>query len=452
MKMWRPVRPSSFILLLLAMMLLGGCTTLTRQNAVPADLHGQETIEGMPGVRYQFYSQHGLDAMLQDLQRGSHEQGYVGDPTRRDTAYYLSLSGGGDNGAFGAGLLTGWTEHGDRPAFDLVTGVSTGALIAPFAYLGPDYDHVLKYVYTETTRADIFVELGLMGALLGDAYADTTPLFRLISKYVTADLLKKIAYEYDVRNRWLIMATTNLDAGVPVLWNMGKIASVGTPEALNLFRKIMLASAAIPGAFPPVMFDVMADGKHYQEMHVDGGTATQVFMYPAALGAEARRAGIVSPYKKREAYVIRNARLDSEWQQIERNTLDIMGRAINQLIQSQGFGDIQRIYLTSQRDQIGFNLAFIGPDFNVPHQHEFDRTYMDALYGYGHRLGAAGYPWMHTPPGYNEALNDDVHKQVKRQQHVLKLAAARKIAAHHATPGSVARVAPARTAASASTH
>lgn len=410
---------TGLMLMAAAITLLAGCTTLTRQNAVPPALHGQERIEGMPGIRYQFFSQQGIDAMLRDLKMGSNEQGYVGDPKRKDTANYLSLSGGGDNGAFGAGLLTGWSERGDRPDFDLVTGVSTGALIAPFAFLGPDYDPVLKQVYTETTPNDIYIELGLMGALFGDAYADTTPLFKLISKYVNEDLLKKIAYEYTVRNRWLLVATTNLDSGVPVLWNMGKLASYGTPEALNLFRKIMLASAAIPGAFPPVMIDVMADGKHYQEMHVDGRATTQVFMYPAALGAEARRSGVVSQYKQRQEYIIRNARLDSEWQQIERNTLDIMSRGINQLIQSQGFGDIQRIYLTSLRDKIGFNLAYIGPDFNVPHTKEFDRPYMDALYSYGHRLGRAGYPWARLPPGYEEALNVDVRKQIKRQKRAL---------------------------------
>lgn len=423
--------------LLLGIGLLAGCTLLPRQNAVPTDMHSKVEIEGMQGVRYLAYSQHGIDAMLRDLQSGSHEQAYVGDPKRRNSSYYLSLSGGGDNGAFGAGLLTGWTARGDRPSFDLVTGVSTGALIAPFAYLGPDYDHVLKHVYTETTRADIFIELGLFGALLGDAYADTSPLFGLISEYVNADLLKKIAYEYDTKNRWLLVATTNLDAGVPVIWNMGKIASVGTPEALDLFRKIMLASASIPGAFPPVMFDVVAEGHHYQEMHVDGGAAAQVFLYPGALGAEARRAGIVSSYKHREAYIIRNARLDSEWEQIERNTLDIMGRAVNQLIQSQGFGDIQRIYLIAQRDKIGFNLAFIGPDFNVPHTQEFDRTYMNALYTYGYRLGHAGYPWMREPPGFDRPLNDDVHKQVKRQKRAL-LHAAPMVAKNGALPKPVA--------------
>lgn len=233
-------------------------------------------------------------------------------------------------------------------------------------------------------------------------------------------MLKKIAYEYEVNHRWLLVGTTNLDSGIPVLWSMGKIASIGTPEALQMFRKILLASSAIPGAFPPVMFDVVADGAHYQEMHVDGAATMQVFMYPSALGAESLRRGKVASNRQREVYIIRNARLDSDWRQIDRSTLDIMGRSISQLIQSQGFGDLQRIYLTSLRDKVGFNLAFIGSDFTMQRQYSFDQAYMQALFDYGYRLGKAGYPWMHVPPGYDAPVNVDVGNQVVRKQKALK--------------------------------
>lgn len=401
------------------MIFLSGCTTLNRKNAVPPELQSQTQIEGMPGVRYKFSSHEGLQAMMDDIKTGKLDPGFV-VKSPAEQASYLSISGGGDNGAFGAGLLTGWTERGDRPQFELVTGVSTGALIAPFAFLGSDYDYVLKRVYTEITPRDVFINNGLMGALFSDSFADTTPLYRLITEYVDASLLQKIAYEYEVNNRWLLVASTNLDAGLPVLWNMGKLAAVGTPESLALFRKILLASSAIPGAFPPVMIDVMADGKHFQEMHVDGGATMEVFLYPVALGAEARRTGVISNARNRQAYIIRNSRLDSEWRQIERNTLTIMGRAVDQLIQSQGYGDLQRIYLTALRDNVGFNLAYIGPDFNEKHTESFDRKYMTALYNYGQRLGRAGYPWAKTPPGFNHALNDDIAAQIARQRAALK--------------------------------
>ena len=396
---------------------LAACSTLDRKNAVPQELTTQSYIEGMPGVRYKIASRTGIQAMVDDMRTGQEKPEAYLDPIN---ASYLALSGGGDNGAFGAGLLTGWTERGDRPVFSLVTGVSTGAMIAPFAYLGSDYDYVLKRTFTDVDQKDIFIELGLTGALFGDAFADTSPLYKLISEFVTPELLQKIGDEYTLRNRWLVVATTNLDAGVPVLWNMGKLAAVGTPESLQLFRKILLASAAIPGAFPPVMIDVMADGKHYQEMHVDGGAATELFLYPSALSEMALKEGVVTKFKNRQAYIIRNARLDSDWRQIERNTLSIMGRAVDQLIQSQGGGDIYRTFLVTQRDGVHFNLAYIGPDFKVPHKTEFDRHYMNALFDYARNLSRAGYPWAHSPPGYDLPLKEAVNRQVLRQDQALK--------------------------------
>lgn len=372
----------------------------------------------MPGVRYQALSKAGIEQILRDIQASVEATKASSKPD--ETANYLSISGGGDNGAFGAGLLTGWTERGDRPKFDLVTGVSTGALIAPFAYLGPSYDPVLKAVYTETQPRDIYLERGIMGALFGEAMGDTTPLYGLITKYIDAELLKQIADEYSQTNRWLLVATTNLDTGTPVIWNMGKLAQVGTPDALVLFRKILLASAAIPGVFPPVMMDVFADGKKYQEMHVDGGATMSVFLYPAALGAAAQEKKVVASSKQRKAFIIRNSRIDADWREIERDTFSIMGRAVAQLIQSQGYGDLYRIYQISQRDHVQFNLAYIGADFNYPHEQEFDRPYMNALYQYSHQLGRAGYPWAHSPPGYNAPIDEETRRQSRRNKEALQ--------------------------------
>ncbi len=412
----------ALLALSLLVLAVSGCSTLTRKDAVPSELSAQAEVSGMPGIRYRFFSHTGLEAMLTDLRArlGKERRHSPGEVMRQSN--YLSISGGGDDGAFSAGLLTGWSERGDRPQFNLVTGVSTGALIAPFAFLGADYDYVLKRVYTEVNQEDVFIDDGLLGALFSDSIADTTPLHKLIKQFVTAELLRKIADEYNLRNRWLLIATTNLDAGMPTLWNMGKLASVGTPEALELFRKILLASSAVPGAFPPVMIDVVADGKPYQEMHVDGGASMEVFLYPAAVAAEALHSRILSPGRDRQAYVIRNSRLDPQWREIERKTLTIMGRAVSQLIQSQGYGDLQRIYLSTMRDHIGFNLAYIGPDFKEPHPEDFDRKYMTALYEYGRRLGKGGYPWAKTPPGFDHALYDDVTEQVAREQKALKAA------------------------------
>ena len=194
----------------------------------------------------------------------------------------LAISGGGDNGAFGAGVLVGWSESRTRPSFKIVTGISTGALIAPLAFVGPEYDPLLAEMYTTIGQSDIFEKRPVLAGLVSDALADSMPLRNLIAKYVDAKLVARIAEE-SRRGRALVIITTNLDAGVPVIWNIGAIAESGRPEAIGLIRKILLASASIPGFFPPVMFDVTVDGVAHQEMHVDGGASMQTFLYPAAL-------------------------------------------------------------------------------------------------------------------------------------------------------------------------
>ena len=368
---------------------------------------GQAQIAGLSGVRYMVASQSSINQMAEDIQTGFQVRS---QETLNAPANYLSLSGGGDDGAFGAGLLIGWSERGDRPQFNLVTGISTGALIAPFAFMGKEYDSALRHVYTQVGPKDIFIERGLISGILGDGLSDTTPLYQLISQFVDAEFLKKVAYEYSAKNRWLLIGTTNLDAGVPVVWNMGKIASIGTPEALDLFRKIMLASASIPGAFSPVMFDFEVAGQGFQEMHVDGGAITQVFLYPSALSQRAKDLNL-KLQKQRNAYIIRNARLDPEWRETERGTLSIIQRAISSLIQTQGVGDLYRIYHTTQVDGVSFNLAYIGSDFKFPHMTEFDTLYMQALFDYGYQQGLSGKEWQKYPPGYKRGFDETLPKK-----------------------------------------
>lgn len=408
--------------LILSSLLVGCGGNLVRKNAVPENQHVQAQIEQSPGVRYMIASPEGITAMVNDLRES---QQRLGVKKLKGTGSYLSISGGGDNGAFGAGLLAGWTKRGDRPVFNLVTGVSTGALIAPFAYLGPQYDDVLQYVYTQVTPDMIFKKRGLMAAVFEDSIGDTTPLYQLISQHINADFMKQVATEYRDNGRWLLVGTTNVDAGVPVVWNMGKIASIGTPEALELFKRVMLASASIPGAFPPVMFDAVLNGESYHEMHVDGGASMQVFLYPSA-AAEKAKEEKVARRKDLQAYIIRNSRLDNGWQEIERKTMSIVGRSISQLIQAQGIGDIYRIYQTTQQDHVGFNLAFIGPDFRAPHKEEFDTEYMRALYQYAYDRAVNGYPWSHQPPGLTRTIDEDVNAQAQFQSSSNKKNAAKR--------------------------
>ena len=316
-------------------------------------------------------------------------------------AVFLAISGGGDDGAFGAGLLNGWSAAGNRPTFKLVTGISTGALIAPFAFLGSAHDADLKGFYTGISPKDILEHRSMLAIVNSDAMADNSPLWRLVEKHVDRALLDAIAAEYD-KGRLLLIGTTDLDARRPVIWNMTKIAKSQSPEALKLFRSIMIASAAIPAAFPPVLIDVEAGGKAYQEMHVDGGAVAQVFVYPPSLnlGEKARAAGIE---RERKLYIIRNGRLDPEWAEVRRKTMSIAGRAIFSLLQSSGRGDLYSIYLIAKRDHLDYNLAFIPPSFKAPREEDFDPKYMKALFQLGYDMAAKGYPWQKAPPGYVDA-------------------------------------------------
>lgn len=400
-----------FLILSLLSFALLGCSALERKSAVPAQALSKAQIAGLPSVRYLISTQAGVDALVNDvvtLEMSRGKNAFTGD------ANYLALSGGGDDGAFGAGLLVGWSKQGSRPAFNLVTGISTGALIAPFAYLGKEYDPILQQVYTSIQPKDVYKERGILSAIFSDGLADSTPLYQLISKYIDVNFLKKIAYEYNTNGRLLLIGTTNIDAGQPVVWNMGRIATIGTPEAIELFRRIMLASASIPGAFPPVMFDFILDEQVFQEMHVDGGASTQVFLYPSSAANKAKELGI-KRRTNRQAYIIRNSRLDPRWSETERRTLSVAGKAISQLIQTQGIGDLYRIYNTAQSDDVGFNLAYIGSDFNEPHTEEFDTKYMNALFQYGYAHAVKGYPWSKYPPGFKGAFDVDGSKMTIKQ-------------------------------------
>jgi predicted acylesterase/phospholipase RssA len=394
--------------LIVSLLALPGCSTLTRTDAVPVALEESARIPlpDVPGaVRYRVGGAEDQVALASEFTRSwtrerEHlaSQGYRG-PLPATT--FLALSGGGDQGAFGAGLLNGWTAAGDRPQFKLVTGISTGALIAPFAFLGPAYDGKLKALYTTISSKDVLKLRGYLAGLTSDAMADTKPLRTMLSKHVDRAFLDAIAAEY-AKGRELWIATTNLDTRVRYIWNMTRIAVSRDPQALDLFHSLMIASAAIPGAFPPVMIDVEAGGRRYQEMHVDGGAMAQVFVYPVGLDFEALAAAHDAE-RRRTLYVIRNSRLDPEWAQVERRTLTIAGRAISSLIQTQGVGDLYRIYLTAQRDGLDFNLAYIPASFNAPHKKDFETDYMRALFKVGYDLAAKGYPWEKTPPDYVSA-------------------------------------------------
>jgi len=390
-------RLASIALLSLGLLAVAACSIPDRGPAVPRVDTARALPLGIPNAR--FFADGDTSPMVEEGNRAFERElallRAAGKPAGRlPPVYYLAVSGGGDNGAFGAGLMNGWTEKGTRPEFKMVTGVSTGALIAPFAFLGPEYDAPLREVYTSMTPDKVFRARGLPAALFNDAMADTGPLAEIIAQYADQKMLDAIAAEYR-KGRLLMIGTTDLDAQRPVIWNIGAIAASGHPEALKLYRQILRASAAIPGAFQPVFIDVEIDGKKYQEMHVDGGAIAQLFLYPPSINLAA--SGI---RRERHAYVIRNARLDPDYAESERRTISIAGRAIATMLASSGVNDVLRVYFVTQRDGVDYNLAYIGTDFvTAPKTGEFDQAYMRALYAYGFQQAKEGRSWHKTPPG-----------------------------------------------------
>jgi len=308
---------------------------------------------------------------------------------------WLALSSGGADGAFGAGLLDGLSDSGKRPDYAVVTGVSTGALMAPFAFAGPRYDEALRAAYTKITAADVF-EVGSTG----ESFVDSWPLKDLIAKQITPALLADIAAAH--RNgRRLFIVTTDLDAERSVVWNMGAIAAHaadknGGDAALTLFRNVLLASSAIPGGFPPVLIDVEANGKEFQEMHVDGGVGGQFFVAPAAVMAATADYRLPAT----ALYVVINTGLQPGFQVVPRSTASILTGTVGAAVKVDTRLMIDRAYLAAKRSGVDFNIASIPAGFNAPSRGPFDPDYMTALFQLGEAQGKSATPFANEPPAY----------------------------------------------------
>jgi len=386
-------------IVLLATIALAGCTILPR-NAVPPGLVDGAVIPGMPDVRAP--AGRLSPAMTDDLARSFAQETSADFPVGPDGRVHyahLALSGGGPNGAFGAGFLSGWTQTAQRPMFKIVTGVSTGALIAPFAFLGPTYDGQLQDFYTTTSSRHIFRVLSIVPQLLGgESFADTGPLSALIAEHVTPELLGRIAEAHN-RGRRLYMGTVDLDSQRFIVWNMGLIATSGRPEALDLFRRVMLASSSVPVAFPPVYFDVDAQGRRYDEMHVDGSVGTRVFYNGGVFSFQAARAAVGGAPAREEIFVIHNGQLLPVAEPTRRWVRDIALRVFDTAGKSAIIGDLFRIYAVSLREQAGYHWITIPEGVDLTGDEVFDPQKMSELFEVGARTAIAGPVWSTTPPG-----------------------------------------------------
>jgi len=375
----------------------GGCANIPDRRPLPLD---QADAAQIPGIEY---ARQWADEPPQSVENWMslppaviREQFPAAYASRHN---YLALSGGGSNGAFGAGLLTGWTIAGDRPEFLIVTGVSTGALIAPFAFLGPGYDDDLRAVYTEIDTDDILKFRKPVAALSGDAVATAAPLRHLVATYINGDMIAEIAEEH-AKGRRLIVVTTNIDASRPVAWNIGEIAASDSPIRVELIHDVLVASASVPVAFPPVMFEVEANGQRYDEMHVDGGVESQVYLYPLGLDWS-KLIERLEVKSSPNVYIIRNGFLEDEPKIIDRDVFSIGVRAIDTMMTNVVSADLYRIFIETKRDGLNFQLSHVPDSFDMQSDEIFDREYMNALFELGYQMAVEGIDWQSSPPGYD---------------------------------------------------
>jgi hypothetical protein len=383
------------ILAMLGLTLLAcaGPTVESLRDPVPEPLVARSAVPGYGRIRY--WGDDGNEISIETVAAIAAQQKAAGlSPTQRD---YLAISGGGSNGAFGAGLLSGWTKAGTRPEFSIVTGVSTGSLIAPFAFLGPPYDKLLTEAYTEISGENVYRKKGVLGIISSSSVADNSPLRALVSRYVTDSMVEAIARE-QARGRRLLIGTTNLDAERPVVWDIGAIAESGVPGRTKLIQDILVASASIPGIFPPVNISVTADGQTYDEIHVDGGTSNQAFLFPSSFSVKENDRKLKRGKVNRTLYVLRNGKVTPEYSTVKPKLASIVGKSISSLIKTQGIGDLYRMYANAQRDGIAFRAIWIPDSFTMKEPTPFDPDYMQALYDLGFKIGMNGIPWATSPP------------------------------------------------------
>jgi predicted acylesterase/phospholipase RssA len=295
----------------------------------------------------------------------------------------LSLSGGGQNGAFGAGFLTGWRESGRRPQFDIVGGVSTGALLATHAFLGtPADDATLEEMYTKINSSDIYTDRGIFSLLSADSLKDTTPLRAMIAKYVTAETLKRVAAAYD-DNRMLFVGTTNIDYAQTWVWNMTMIAKAGN---LELYRDVLLASASFPIVFPPVEID--------GHLFVDGAARSNVVV-PGMGGLQKANPPLYGPGN---LYLIDNGKVTEPPQALVRALGEIAATTISVMMEQSMQTAVTRSYFGAR--VLGYTFNMVGIPDNVDVGKDvlaFDPVQMRAAFDTGRALGAQDNPWQNTP-------------------------------------------------------
>jgi hypothetical protein len=360
-------------------------------------------------------------------------------PRDPDGAYVypvLSLSGGGSYVAFAAGLLTGWSEYGDRPQFRVVTAMSGGALVAPWAFLGSDYDRLLEEMFTTIETENVYRTgpLGFLGALFGAGAFDFAPGRSLIERYVTPDVVDAIAAEHR-RGRRLYLATANMDDNVTTLWDIGEIAAGDRPDRVDHIRRIIAASVAVPGLFPPIYFDVEIDGQRYGQMHMDAQidfVLLRDFMM-AADATAAERQGLDGLPRAR-IYAIMSTKPTPHYDVPPQAWGPELGRrALERIGRYASYGALDRLYLFALAHDAELRVAHLPVEYDpgMPN-FAFERAGLTRLYRYGFEQARRGYAWSDAPPELppEERIRRrraDVSRRPRRLKVETPLAAARHL-------------------------
>jgi len=312
----------------------------------------------------------------------------------------LVLSGGGMYGAYAVGVLTGWSACGGRPTFDVVSGISTGALIATYAFLGAEYDQRLTDLYTNVRVRDIYHKRSVMAMLLRDAAATSRPLKRIIDRELDDQVLEAVASAHAAGRR-LYVGTTDVDSGGFVVWDMGAIAASGRPDAKELYRKVVLASASIPGLLPPVEIPIEINGRRYSQMHVDGGAASTVFFRAEDFAFEKG----ATPAQRRQilrganVYALVSGKLYPDPTCARRNALKIAESSLNTFYDSELRGDLFEIYALCLLNGMHFHLASTPQQLPVGSDSmNLKPAEMRRLYDCGFNLACNGKAWRHEMP------------------------------------------------------
>jgi len=351
-----------------------------------------------------------------DLLQAKREQIRQADEDGRIPYRALTLSGGGSRGAYGAGVLSGWTKRGDRPQFEVVTGISTGALMATHAFLGSEFDDDLA-IFKVITNGQVFIEHGkiatLVSALRSPSAFDTAPLRETLLSIISDETLDLVAAEHR-KGRRLFIGSTNLDANVFTIWDMGVIAESDRPDRLKHYIDIVMASAAFPIAFPPIYIEVEGEAGTYTQMHGDGGIRETAFFFDydsmEDFRHELEAAGFTDSDFDYQLYLLINGPIAlpgiKTYKPVEGRIAAIADATITSLMIKVTQGSVYRLWVLAMAHGADFHLSFVPPDYVFSTGSlNFDPVEGAALFELGYQQALDGTAWAtQRAPSSNEEL------------------------------------------------